>query len=113
ILHDWPAKYCIQILQALVPALKPGARIVLMEGIVPEPEVCTPYQERWLTNYDMIMKMMFASKERTIGDWKQLIDNADEGGRFKLVDVIRPDGSQLSLLVIDGWSNRNSLHLCS
>lgn len=101
IFHDWPAKYCIQVLQALVPALKPGARILLMETIVPEPGVCTPYQERPLRNYDLIMNMLFAAKERSLSDWKKLIGDADERGRFELVDVLQPEGSQLGFLVID------------
>lgn len=36
VLHDWPDKYCIKILQNLVPALKKGAKIVLQEHLLPE-----------------------------------------------------------------------------
>lgn len=35
IFHNWADKYCIRILQNLVPALKPGARIVIHERILP------------------------------------------------------------------------------
>lgn len=105
IFHDWPAKYCIRILNALVPALKPGARIVLMETIVPEAGICTPYQERGLMHFSMIMKLLFNAKERSIGDWRELVADADEDGRFKLVDVLRPKGSQLGLLVIE-WQGQ-------
>lgn len=34
ILHNWSDKYCVRILRALVPALKPGARIILNEHIL-------------------------------------------------------------------------------
>ena len=37
IFHDWADKYAAKILQALIPALKPGARIVINEYIVPDP----------------------------------------------------------------------------
>lgn len=37
VLHNWPNEYCIKILRRLVPALRNGAKIVLNEGIVPEP----------------------------------------------------------------------------
>lgn len=35
ILHNWSDKYCVRILRALVPALKPGARIVINEHVMP------------------------------------------------------------------------------
>ena len=33
ILHDWPDKQCIEILQGLRPALKPGAKIVFIDYV--------------------------------------------------------------------------------
>lgn len=35
ILHDWSNKYAGKILQALIPALKPGAKVVLNDRVVP------------------------------------------------------------------------------
>jgi hypothetical protein len=46
ILHDWSDKYAIRILRALIPALKPEARIVVSEYILPDPGVLSPYQDR-------------------------------------------------------------------
>ena len=46
ILHDWPDKYAIQILKALVPALKPGGKVLVNEFLVPEPGMVSPYVER-------------------------------------------------------------------
>ena len=37
ILHDWPDEDVIRILKALIRGLKDGARILINEGIVPEP----------------------------------------------------------------------------
>jgi 6-hydroxytryprostatin B O-methyltransferase len=37
ILHDWPDTECIKIIQALLPSLKDGARVLISEGIMPEP----------------------------------------------------------------------------
>lgn len=101
ILHDWSAKYCVKILQALRPALKHKARIVLMDAILPEPGVLSPYQERMIRNFDVVMKATYNAKERTEGDWRAIIADADEEGRFNVVDVVRPVGSQLGLLVIE------------
>jgi hypothetical protein len=35
IFHNWADKYCIRILQKLIPALKKGARIIIHERILP------------------------------------------------------------------------------
>ena len=37
ILHDWSDKYCIRILQCLIPALKNGAKIVINDICIPQP----------------------------------------------------------------------------
>lgn len=37
ILHDWSDKYCVKILQSLVPALKHGAKIVINDICIPQP----------------------------------------------------------------------------
>jgi len=37
IFHGFSEKYCVKILQALIPALKKGARIVINDGTLPEP----------------------------------------------------------------------------
>jgi hypothetical protein len=35
VFHNWSDKYCIKILQALVPALKPGARVIVSDLVIP------------------------------------------------------------------------------
>jgi hypothetical protein len=37
IMHNWPDKYCVKILKALVPALKKGARVLVMDMVMPPP----------------------------------------------------------------------------
>jgi trans-aconitate methyltransferase len=39
ILHNWPDKYCVKILRALISALKKGARVLVMDMVVPPPGV--------------------------------------------------------------------------
>ena len=50
IFHDWPDKYCIQILRCLAPALKDGARIIISDRTMPQPGSVALYNE-WLTRY--------------------------------------------------------------
>lgn len=35
ILHNWPENHCIKILRALIPALKQGSKIVIMDFVMP------------------------------------------------------------------------------
>ena len=46
IFHDWPEKYCLKILRCLVPALRPGARILVNEFCLPEPGQVPKTQEQ-------------------------------------------------------------------
>jgi hypothetical protein len=103
IMHDWSAKYCVKILQALRPALKHKARIVLLETILPEPGVLSPYQERAIRNFDIVMKATYNAKERTEADWRAIIADADDQGRFGVIEVLRPVGSQLGFVVVE-WT---------
>ena len=36
IMHDWSDKYCVKILQALIPALEKGSRVIIADTILPE-----------------------------------------------------------------------------
>lgn len=54
ILHDWPDQYAVRILRNLVPAMKPGARVILNETCVPEAGVLSRYQEQQLRYVDVI-----------------------------------------------------------
>ena len=45
ILHDWADKYAVRILQALVPALKRGARVLVHELVLPEPNTLRKTEE--------------------------------------------------------------------
>lgn len=46
IFHNWADKYCIKILKNLVPALKPGARVIIHERILPGLEGLTTADAR-------------------------------------------------------------------
>jgi hypothetical protein len=88
ILHDWADTDAVKILQALVPALKPGARVVLLEYIGDRGETETPLplsMRQWGTATDLRLMALFNTKERQVGAWKQLFKAADE--RFEVSDV--------------------------
>lgn len=48
ILHNWPDKYCVKILKALIPALQSGSRVLVMDFVMPPPCVLPNAAERKL-----------------------------------------------------------------
>jgi hypothetical protein len=45
-LRNWSDKYCILALKAQIPMLKPGARVIIQDVIMPEPGAAPMWKER-------------------------------------------------------------------
>ncbi|KAH7153612.1 S-adenosyl-L-methionine-dependent methyltransferase [Dactylonectria macrodidyma] len=93
IFHGFSDKYCVQILQALVPALKPGAKVILNDGGLPEPGTAGYMEEKAMRTLDMFMQVTVNAREREPDDWRELFKRADE--RYKIVDVWKPEKSRM------------------
>ncbi|KAK2923172.1 Winged helix-like DNA-binding domain superfamily [Fusarium oxysporum f. sp. vasinfectum] len=80
ILHDWPDKYAAKILANLVPRLKSGSRILLVEAVGLLEGVEPPFQMlgRTFAAADLHMLGVFNSLERNLEDWKTLLGDVDE-----------------------------------
>lgn len=63
IFHNWSDKYCVKILQALIPALRPGARIIINDTCVPEPGKIAFWREKELRCVECISGMLRANVE--------------------------------------------------
>jgi len=48
IFHNWSDKYSIKILRSLIPALKPGVRIIINDVCMPEPGTTAAWREKEL-----------------------------------------------------------------
>lgn len=46
VFHNWSDKYSVKILQNLIPALKPGAKVLVNDLVMPEPNTLVPTVER-------------------------------------------------------------------
>lgn len=98
ILHDWADTHALRILRALLPALKPGARIIVVETVI-QPHGKTPlYMERIVTALDLQMLVAVNAKERTYDDWRRLFAEADP--RFELRKVHQPLGCATGLIEV-------------
>ncbi|KAH7094399.1 O-methyltransferase-domain-containing protein [Paraphoma chrysanthemicola] len=95
IIHDWPDESAITILTHLRNALKkPGARVVVMDTILPQPGTISILQERQLRVRDLTMMQVFNAKEREFDTWTSLVKRAG----LKILNTSQPEGSNMGLL---------------
>lgn len=88
ILHDWPDVESINILRALRPALKSGARIVFIDYVgkqEPSEDELPKSIQGFGTATDLRMMALFNAKERPVSTWKEIFKAADE--RYEIVSV--------------------------
>ncbi|KAL8794412.1 MAG: hypothetical protein Q9195_002999 [Heterodermia aff. obscurata] len=102
ILHDWSDLYASRIIQRLIPALRLGAKLLILEQILPGPGEISKYQEKVYRSLDLTMWATHNAKERDLSDWKELLRATDPG--CKLMSVTKPQGSRLSILEI-AWAS--------
>lgn len=93
IFHDFSDKYCLRILQALIPALRPGAKIIINDGALPDFGTASYIEERTMRTLDIFMQTVTNSREREPDDWRELFRRADE--RYKFNRVWKPKNSRM------------------
>ncbi|KAI0436302.1 putative O-methyltransferase [Xylaria telfairii] len=88
ILHDWNDADSVKILSSLLPALRPGARILISEGIVPAPPAqrLNTLATKMIRIEDMFMLAAHNAHERSITDFVSLFDKVSPAA-FKLAGV--------------------------
>jgi hypothetical protein len=85
VLHDWSDNDAMKILRHMVPAMRTGCRILLVE-LVLLPYGQLPWaMERFASAVDIGVFSAFNGRERTLQDWENVIRGADE--RFALDKV--------------------------
>ncbi|KAF2972996.1 hypothetical protein GQX73_g664 [Xylaria multiplex] len=87
IFHNWSDKNCIRILRNLIPALKPGAKIIVNDNVLPQPGSISKWQEKKLRDMDLAMAEIQNSRERELGDWRSLFKLADDRGVTGIVET--------------------------
>ncbi|KUI71081.1 6-hydroxytryprostatin B O-methyltransferase [Cytospora mali] len=102
-LRSWADKYCVLALQAQIPVLKPGARIIIQDIILPEPGTGPLWKEKNARSADLSLTACFNSRDRTVADWKTLVEGANGGFVFK--SVTEPEGSVLGILEFE-WQDK-------
>ncbi|MEV4757843.1 methyltransferase [Micromonospora sp. NPDC049559] len=83
VLHDWDDAAAVRILRNIAKAAAPGARLVLMEMVMPEDDGA-----HFTKTIDLVMLTLFGGRERTQAEWRRLL--ADGG--FRLDRVVSGSG---------------------
>ncbi|OAA46971.1 O-methyltransferase, family 2 [Metarhizium rileyi] len=96
IVHNYSSPYAVKILRNLVPALKPGARIVINDHCLREPGSENPWDEKLMRGMDMIMLTLLNAQERQEQEFRELFRAADE--RFVFKGVTRTPGCRMSII---------------
>ncbi|PVI00590.1 S-adenosyl-L-methionine-dependent methyltransferase [Periconia macrospinosa] len=91
IFHNWADKYCIKILQNLTPALKPGAKIVIHERILPSLDTLSTADARRAINMDIGVLQLLNAQQREMHEWPELFRRAD--ARYQFLGAKKPDGA--------------------
>lgn len=86
------------IIKALIPALKPGAKVVINDRVVPGRGEAPYLAEREARDYDMYMLAFQNAKERTANDWTMLFKESDP--RFKPTRLCQPSKSSLAIVEV-------------
>ncbi|UZP37715.1 hypothetical protein NXS19_005531 [Fusarium pseudograminearum] len=96
IFHNLASHYAVTILKNLVPALKPGARILINDHCLREPGVENNWDEKLMRSMDLLMLTLLNSQERTEREFEELFKAADE--RFIFKGVTRSEGCRMSII---------------
>lgn len=99
VLHDHPDKYARQIVEQVLPALTTGAKLVVVDTVVPPSGALSPTLEKPLRCLDMEMMQTFNGRERQLEDWKMLF--ASVVPRLEVSHITQPLGSALSIMTVE------------
>jgi hypothetical protein len=89
IIHNYSTPFAIQILKALLPALKPGARVIINDHCLREPGQENPWDESIMRGMDMVMLSLLNAQERTEAEFKALFKAVSEDFVFEVNSFLR------------------------
>lgn len=96
VLHDWPDDSAVKILQNITPALKSGAKILIMDQVVPAPGQLPRMEEKTARTVDLVVMSHFNGKQRGIEDWEKIFKKTNE--KLKIKEVRNPKGSVFAII---------------
>lgn len=96
VFHDWSDSFNAGILRNLIPAMKKGSRVIVMDAVLPEAGEVPNMSLKRHTVVDLLMMLAANAKERKKQDWVDIFKMADE--RFVVKAFKQPLGSSATLI---------------
>ncbi|KAL4741673.1 O-methyltransferase-domain-containing protein [Aspergillus similis] len=96
VMHNWPDSQAVRILRAQIPALKAGAKVLVMDEVMPDAGAMGLSTARTQRLMDLSMLALGNSRVRDAEGWRELFRQAD--GRFVVEKITTPEGSHLALI---------------
>lgn len=97
VLHNWGDSFARQILKNLVDAMGADSKILICDPVLPEPGQVPKSVEMIARTLDMVMWMNHGGRERSMEEWKSLLESVD--GRLKITRVVGPPGMRRQRLL--------------
>ncbi|CAO2653517.1 Nn.00g029280.m01.CDS01 [Neocucurbitaria sp. VM-36] len=79
VFHDWPNQKAEEIIRNVLPSMKSGSRLIVAEYILYPVGEDDPYSAKMARVADLQMMVLLNAKERSLADWKELLDSASSG----------------------------------
>ncbi|PTU23690.1 hypothetical protein P175DRAFT_0427152 [Aspergillus ochraceoroseus IBT 24754] len=98
IIHDWGDDYASKILWNIASVMKPTARIIVVDIVIPEPGTLPWQAHRMIRSMDLQMMVMVNGKERTKQDWRKLLANSNS--KLNILSISQPPYSVASIIEI-------------
>ena len=73
IMHDWSDDECVQILQNCYNAMPKGAKVLIIDAVIPDDSLNKPHIAKLL---DIVMMACLTGKERSLSEFKIIIERA-------------------------------------
>jgi hypothetical protein len=112
IFHTWSDKYCIRILRNLIPALKPGAKIIVNDNVLPQPGSISKWQEkkfRYCPQETLVPPMPFISSHSGFLDQascnKVGLHPPANSNRHRAIDLAMTQIQNSRERELDDWRN--------
>ena len=84
IIHNYSTPYAIKLLKNLIPALKPGARIIINDICLRPAGTENAWDDQITRSMDLIMLVLLNSQERDEAEFRELFYQADPRYEFKV-----------------------------
>ena len=99
ILHDWRDDACLVIIQSLLPGMRMGARLLVMDRVLATPTTLTANTGMNGRYMDLAMFGTTGGGERSLDQWNDLFVRADP--RLKIVAHRQPLGADHAVMEIE------------